>query len=125
MKRFTFALIVLAFAVTSHQAQAAEPDGKPNDLRRASITVSGTLSPTPEMWLYEQERLRSEDPDLYRLNVAQKKAMQRRQRLAAKKWYGISGTRPPAMGLRSNVNSVYTWGQSTYRRGLWTGTRMR
>lgn len=54
------------------------------------------LTPTPEMWFYLQERARREDPKAIVRRNAQKKAAERRQRIAIKKAKGHSSSRPNA-----------------------------
>ena len=65
---------------------------------QASITIAspGQVQATPEMWFYQQELARYNEPDpktLVRI-AAQEKAAQRRARIAAQDWYGYSNSRP-------------------------------
>ena len=64
----------------------------------------GMLAPTPEMWFYEQERRRANDPKQLVKAKAEFKASQRQRRLATQAWFGYSASRPvanhtPWMGL--------------------------
>ncbi|MCH2128043.1 MAG: hypothetical protein MK179_02810 [Pirellulaceae bacterium] len=49
---------------------------------------------TPEMWFYLQELKRHDDPAQAVRRKAEFRAEQRRQRLAMRKWYGHSQSRP-------------------------------
>lgn len=75
-------------------AQAQEP-GKPAVDLRHEISP-GMVTPTPEMWFYEQERAQHEDPKAAVRRKAEYKASQRTSRLAALQWYGFSNARPTA-----------------------------
>jgi hypothetical protein len=68
------------------------------DLRRDAHldTQPMSLSPTPEMWLYEQERQRYESPKGSVRRKAEFRASQRQGRIAAMKWFGQSNSRPTA-----------------------------
>jgi hypothetical protein len=58
------------------------------------VTVSVTQ--TPEMWFYEQERSRWEDPQEAVRRNAEFRASQRAYRIASSRWYGMSNSRPAA-----------------------------
>jgi hypothetical protein len=58
-----------------------------------------TLTPpatTPEMWFYEQERLRYEDPKTAVRRHAEYRFAQQQRRIESRKWFGISNSRPIA-----------------------------
>lgn len=72
----------------------------------AQEEVVDELAPTQDMWFYLQELKRYDDPHVMLRRVAEKKGEQRRQRLAAMKWFGFSPSRPtanpiPSMGVHS------------------------
>lgn len=77
------------------------------------------LTPTAEMWFYEQAKERSDDPKAGVRRAAQFRAEQRRNRIAAMKWFGMSNSRPiasptPTMGFYSptwtaNSAEPYHW----------------
>ena len=54
------------------------------------------VAQTEDMWFYLQELRRYDDPQVVIRNKSEKKAEQRRQRLAAMKWFGWSQGRPSA-----------------------------
>ena len=56
----------------------------------------GEVSPTPEMWVYEQYRNDYRDPKFAVRKRAEFRATQRQNRIAAMKWFGLSNSRPHA-----------------------------
>jgi hypothetical protein len=81
--------------------------------------ISGTVSLTPELWLYLHEQQRQDDPQKIVQRKAQMKAEARRNRIAAMKWFGYSAARPRANPSpwtsrysdhwTGNSNSPYQW----------------
>jgi hypothetical protein len=59
-----------------------------------TIPTPSLTTATPEMWFYEQERARHENPKVALRRKAELRSMQRQQRIAAMKWYGMSNSRP-------------------------------
>lgn len=94
MRRFlSSAIVLLAVA----QIASAQDRGETNSLRRDEPTSPVlTSSQTPEMWFYEQERARWENPKEAVRRKAEYRGAQRGQRIAAMKWYGMSNSRPTA-----------------------------
>jgi hypothetical protein len=82
----------------------------------------GELTPTPQMWLYEQERRRYEDPrNTVRAN-AEYKGAQRRQRIAAMQWFGYSNARPTRSATPTHNTSAPHWGgNDAHDPSLWNG----
>lgn len=58
----------------------------------------GEITPTPEMWFYEQARRDYMDPQMMLRRKAESQARLRRDRIAARKWYGYSAARPNLAG---------------------------
>ena len=56
----------------------------------------GELTPTPDMWFYEENLRRYEDPKLAVRRKAEYRSAGRQRRLAALKWFGMSNQRPRA-----------------------------
>jgi len=54
------------------------------------------IAQTEDMWFYLQELRRYDNPQVAIRRKAEKKGEQRRQRLAAMKWFGYSQSRPTA-----------------------------
>ena len=86
----------LASALAGSMAQAARPETP--DVARASRSETriavGELQPTPEMWFYEQYQQQYDDPAIAVRRNAELRAAQRQNRLAARRWYGLSNSRP-------------------------------
>jgi len=60
-----------------------------------SGTISpGELTPTPEMWFYEQYLRQRQDPEFAVRQKAEFRADQRQNRMAARQWFGFSNLRP-------------------------------
>lgn len=55
---------------------------------------TGVVTPTPEMWFYQEEMRQYMDPKLAVRRAAEIRATERSQRIAALKWYGMSNSRP-------------------------------
>jgi hypothetical protein len=74
---------------------------------------------TPEMWIYEQERIRRDDPKMAVRRKAELRGLQRAERLAAQKWFGKSNSRPAVSStpLWSGYSSY--WGSNTYDPNRW------
>ena len=115
MKKF---LLLAACCLLWCAATGADEPGKaPRDLRRDVTT--GPVTPTPEMWFYEQERNRYLDPKAAVRRNAELKAEQRHLRLASSQWFGIYNSRPtvsatPWFGTysptwTSNTADPYRW----------------
>jgi hypothetical protein len=100
----------------NHHRQTAEPRRETG--RRISL---GELSPTPEMWFYEQALRQYEDPKFMVRQKAEFKAVQRARRLAALQWYGYSNSRP-----RTSPDPMYgtaspRWSSNSYDPFRWRG----
>jgi hypothetical protein len=76
----------------------------------------GELTPTPEMWFYEQYARQYQDPKVAVRNNAEIRAGQRMQRLAAMKWYGLSNQRPRNTmdPVHSDYSASWTSGSANY-----------
>jgi hypothetical protein len=101
MKRLSLLWIGLALATASNAiAQEADDPFATRTSRRSGATAPaqvispGEVTATPEMWFYEQERLRYADPKQTVRARAEYRAAQRSRRLAALKWFGFSNSRP-------------------------------
>jgi hypothetical protein len=103
----------------------AAQDG-PLDLRRdagprnlAATGASGSFTPTPEMWLYLQERGRYEDPKLAIRRRAELRATQRRERIASMEWFGLSNSRPSVSSSPMYGGYSPYWGSNSYDIFRW------
>jgi hypothetical protein len=95
---------------------------KPTNVRSADITVSpGELKATPEMWFYEQEMRRHDDPKAAVRERAEFRADQRQNRLETMKWYGFSNARPRVCADYINGDGGPRWtSRSLYYPDRWT-----
>ncbi len=120
MKRLWIASAVVLFTVLPATAQERSSRG-------ASVVPSVTLSsaeltPTPEMWFYEQRLREYMDPKLAVRRAAQQRSAQRRARMAARKWFGYSNLRPVAGPDPYNSNYSPGWGgNNSLYPYLWSG----
>lgn len=101
MKTCLYALVLLAFAAPLR----ADGNKPAQDVRRDSVPDTYT----PEMWLYKQEISRNDDPALSVRRKAEERSAQRRQRIAARKWYGLSNARPIASYTPQYGSYSPTW----------------
>jgi hypothetical protein len=84
-------LTVLVAAPAMAQNTTAE------DLGQSSRIISpGEVTPTPEMWFYQQYQREYLDPKLAVRKKAEFRSQQRKRRLAAQRWFGYSPQRPLA-----------------------------
>lgn len=117
MPRFTSLPLTLVLAAVACPALAQQPRGQAREAQAAETVTS--FVKTPEMWIYEQERIRYEDPALAVRRRAELRGAQRSARLAAMKWYGISNSRPTMSPTPSMNNASPYWGSNTYDPYRW------
>lgn len=89
----------------------------------------GTLNPTPEMWFYEQMRADYNNPALQSRLRAVREADERRARIAARQWYGVSLARPSvnttpftyhySASWTANAGVPLIWGARTATPIVW------
>ena len=98
MNRVSIALSVLfvptLFVLTTVPALAQGPFARQSASEGG--TSPGEVRATPEMWFYEQYQREYLDPKMAVRRNAEQRAAQRRQRMAALKWFGFSNQRPQA-----------------------------
>jgi hypothetical protein len=123
MNKLVIALSTGCMLIAVGAASAQENNGA--SLRRdgAPTLTTPTLttpSVTPEMWLYEQERLRYESSAAAVRRNAEFASMQRRLRIESRKWYGQSVSRPIASP--TPFTDVYSpgWASNTLNPYVWT-----
>ncbi len=98
MKRLTFAVtMLLVLVAVPAMAQQATPTPATAVQTPTALGISpGEVPATPEMWFYQQELQRQQDPKEAVRAKAEFRANQRQRRMAASKWFGISNSRPSA-----------------------------
>lgn len=129
MRQSLWTIVCLFAAVTVVAAQDppvkdAQPTAREEraSLRRDSAAPLLTPpSTTPEMWLYEQERLRYEDPKQAVRRNAEYRWAQRAKRIESMRWFGMSNSRPLATtGMYYDTYSP-TWVGNTFHPYEWSG----
>ena len=103
------------------QAPAPSRTQKSNaDLAAESAASLGQM--TPEMWFYQQELRRYEDPKAAVRRKAEYRAAQRQRRIAAMDWYGYSNLRPTANPTPWFGTYSPGWVSNNYRHPYeWSG----
>lgn len=109
--------LVVVASVSTCWAQDASLDLRRDEPAR-NEALSG-LSPTPEMWFYQQERDRYDDPKMAVRRRAELRGQQRGDRLAALKWYGMDNSRPTVSGTPWFGSYGAYWGSNTYDPLRW------
>ncbi len=103
---------------TLDKSERLAPIPMPRDNRSFS---TGELTPTPEMWFYEQERRRWDDPQTIVRAQAEERAAQRRARIAAMAWYGMSNSRPNVSPDPFDGPYAPHWRSNGYQPAEWVG----
>jgi hypothetical protein len=83
----------------------------------------GTLSPTPEMWFYEQMRQDANNPELIVRRRAEQAAAERKARIASRAWYGVSLARPQAHVTPFMYHYSPTWTQNSRHPYSWAAAQ--
>ena len=95
---------------------------QPTQPARVTPSQEGSLSTpaaTPEMWFYDQERKRHDDPKMAIRRRAEIRSQQREDRLASLRWYGISNSRPVVSATPQMGGYSAYWGSNTYDPLRW------
>jgi hypothetical protein len=102
-------------------ARAQQPAARPTIDKASTADPEfslGQMTPTPEMWFYQQAQRQYRDPKMAVRKRAEFEADQRQVRLASQRWFGYSNSRPIANpipytgGTYSPMwtsNSPYSW----------------
>jgi hypothetical protein len=114
----------LASAPSVAPSASADPVSTPcPDASPVRLSV-GTLSPTPEMWFYEQMRQDANNPELIVRRRAEQAAADRKARIASRAWYGVSLSRPRANVTPFTYHYSPTWTSNPYHPFSWTAPRV-
>jgi len=84
----------------------------------------GTLSPTPEMWFYEQMRQDANNPELIVRRRSEQAAAERKARIASRAWYGVSNSRPQAHTTPFMYHYSPSWTPNAKYPYSWTAPRV-
>jgi hypothetical protein len=95
MKRFWIGMAVTLFLVVPANAQEKAANQTSQVVPNVAVS-SGQVTPTPEMWFYEQRLREYLNPKMSIRRVVEQDAAQARARMAARKWFGYSNSRPVA-----------------------------
>ena len=119
MKRTFVIACLLALSICA-KASAQQPNLRITNNPPATVSI-GEVAPTAEMWMYEQERLRYENPKLAVRAKAEARSSERRARIAAMKWYGLSNSRPVANPTPFTSSYSPAWVHSGPAQYHWKG----
>jgi len=115
-------LIAALFVVCGVFAAVAAAQEPPLVEPESQFEVAPSLiSPTPEMWFYQQELQRADDPKKIVQRNAQRRAAERRDRIAAMRWYGFSNQRPQAHPYPWAGTYSPTWSGDYHHSYRWVG----
>lgn len=125
MKRLALAIsacVLSASTAWSQQPQAAKTDHKTPSVTSMSQVPMNQMTPTPDMWFYDQAARQYADPTVAVRKKAEFDMKQRQHRIASSAWFGISNSRPNA-GVTPFMTGLYapTWGSNTRQPQLWSG----
>lgn len=76
---------------------------------------------TPEMWLYMQELQRHDDPAQAVRRKAEERATHRQDRLASRRWFGLSNARPTASPVPTMGTYSPFWAGQNNDPNRWDG----
>lgn len=115
-------LLSLALVVVGSAGLSSAQD--PVHLRRDHAAAeneisSGSIAPTPDMWYYQHELKRHDDPKMAVRRRAEQRAQERHERLASREWYGISNSRPAVSVSPQFGGYSAFWGSNTYDTLRW------
>lgn len=98
---------VMSLPVAAQQPARQQDDGAPQQ------------ATSPEMWYYQQQLERYDDPKTAVRRNAEFQAQQRMARLEAMKWHGVSIARPLASPTPFTSMYSATWQSNPYRPLAW------
>lgn len=119
MKRLLWAAVVLGSAVSSTVGQ--DPTPAPRIAVQQAEQHPSMANLTPELWLYMQQLQRHDDPQMAVRRKAEERAAQRTHRIASRKWFGLSNSRPSASPIP--VMGTYSpfWAGNASDPNRWNG----
>jgi len=99
-------LLVVMMAMS---AEAQAPAENNSSMRFSGGITPGEVTATPEMWFYQEQMNRRDDPKEAVRRKAEFRTAQREARLAARRWYGVSLSRPTTSTAIMNGESAAVW----------------
>jgi hypothetical protein len=122
MQRMLFlALFGLAVTSLSSQANAQDTASYEKDHDDVSSLLPSDGTATPEMWFYLQEYRRYQSPKEAVRRKAEQRSAQRRNRLAAQRWFGFSNLRPTANPIPYYSSYSPAWIGNSQSPFSWSG----
>lgn len=133
--RTVFSLVLLMGSLPVFAKEAgpelfaeAAPPGDVATVAKPSLLTPELATPaqtTPEMWIYAQEQKRLDDPRQIMRRKSQQEGIWRRERIAAREWFGLSNLRPTANPIPS-MSATYSpsWGGNHWDPFRWTDPRV-
>lgn len=118
MLRLSWIPLCLLLVVAARPC-AAQEEAFEESVVNTAHTPAVAMPRTPEMWIYEQERIRYEDPKTAIRRRAELRGERRADRIATMKWYGMSNSRPRAFCTPSMSSYSPYWGSNTYDPSRW------
>ncbi len=103
-----FVACAVMISTTDVSAQQPVADGE----RTIPVNLqppTGQVPLSAEMWLYLHEQQREDSPEMVVRRNAQQKSQARRNRIAARKWFGYSAARPKANPTPWTSQYSATW----------------
>ncbi len=121
MSRIPLALVALAITANGWAQEAATPSPREATLRDqpGQVAASGVVTPTVEMWFYEQEQRRYDNPRMAVRRNAEARAQQRHNRIASMQWYGMSNSRPMVSPTPWDAGYSAHWSSNSYDPLRW------
>lgn len=113
-------LLVLMMAIPAN-GQAPAENG--TSMRYSGGITPGEVTATPEMWFYQEQMNRRDDPHEAVRRKAEFRTAQREARLASRRWFGVSLMRPLTSTATMNGETAAVWtGGDPFYPYRWYGT---
>lgn len=119
-------LLLVTAGLICAASQAWAQDGRPTHIPTVKAEPDAEQSPSmanlsPEMWLYMQQMQRHDDPQMAVRRKAEERAAQRSNRIAARKWFGLSNARPSASPVPTMGTYSPFWAGNDSDPNRWNG----
>ncbi len=101
--------VALLVSLMAMPAQAQAPAENGSTLRFSGGITPGEVAATPEMWFYQEQMNRRNDPKEALRRKAEFRTAQREARLASRRWFGVSMARPTTSTAIMNGESSAMW----------------
>lgn len=107
------ALLVVLMAIP---AQVQAPAENESTMRFSGGITPGEVTATPEMWFYQEQMLRRDDPKEAVRRKAEFRTAQREARIESRRWFGVSLMRPMTSTaiMDGEAAAVWTGGDPFY-----------